>query len=412
MLLPSVVEVGFIPNKYFFEADIINGTLQLGGIEGKFLELLAETLGFKYRLKTPVDRESGTRNPDGSWTGLMGMLQRKQIDMAFYFLTPSVERARIIDFSEPYDVNEIRFLVDKPGPVPVRWSIFYPFDIATWIGIILILLLGPKIYIIFLNLKISYLRLFFQLLGSMLQQPLTIQLHSAKSKIILFSWAVFAMLISMCYSSILLSFLTVPIENQPLRNIVELTQAVENGRYRCFGLKGSRMLAVFSSSTQEHLRILGKAIEKNSWFFDGNNNIEELRKILKRTAIIDNRFKLQLFQRMLKHDSSVLSNDVIETINFIIALRKDFRYKKKLNRVISKIRSVGLYQKFEKEEYLRVTLKNSVLDEENDSMQLKVIDMLGTFAFLVIGYFLSLFALLCEIIFFHITKNIIIFQTS
>lgn len=54
---PSSVTVGYIPNKYVFEANVINGTLWLGGIEGKFLDLISKALGFKCHLKYPLDRE-------------------------------------------------------------------------------------------------------------------------------------------------------------------------------------------------------------------------------------------------------------------------------------------------------------------------------------------------------------------
>ncbi|GBM26131.1 Glutamate receptor ionotropic, delta-1 [Araneus ventricosus] len=394
--------VGFIPNKYVFEANIIKGTLRLGGIEGRFLDLISKALGFTCHLKSPLDREIGTLYENGSWTGLIGMLQRKETDMALNFLVSSEQRAKAVTFSDPYDISDIRFLVDKPGVVPAKWSIFYPFNIATWICIALILLIGPKFLIFILNLRISYIKLLFEMLGNLLQQSSTIKLSSPRSNILLFSWSVFAMMVSLFYSSTLLSFITVPLEEPPLENFEELSQAVVKGTYRCFGMKGSHLLPALLTSQQEHIRILGKVIKKNAWFFDKNDELENLKEILTKSAIIDNRFKLEILQNRLEYDSYALSKEPLVSIGFVIALRKDFCCKRRLNTLISRMKSAGLYQKLEKEELLRVFLDKNETIEESNSLQLKVIDLFGAFMFLLIGYSLSLFTLSCEVIYFSL----------
>ncbi|CAL1275618.1 unnamed protein product [Larinioides sclopetarius] len=136
--------VGFIPNKYIFETNIIKGTLQLGGIEGRFLDLISKVLGFTCHLKSPLDREIGTLYENGSWTGLIGMLQRKEADMALNFLVSSEQRSKAVIFSDPYEMSDIRFLVDKPGVVPAKWSVFYPFDITTWASALFIVLTSNR----------------------------------------------------------------------------------------------------------------------------------------------------------------------------------------------------------------------------------------------------------------------------
>ncbi|KAF8782653.1 Glutamate receptor ionotropic like protein [Argiope bruennichi] len=401
-LFPSSVTVGYIPNKYVFEANIINGTLQLGGIEGRFLDLISKTLGFTYRLKFPLDREIGTLYENGSWTGLIGMLQRKETDMALNFLIRSEQRAKTVDFSDFYEMSDIRFLVDKPGVVPSKWSLFYPFNIATWICILLILLIVPKLVIFILNLRISYTKLFFEMLGTFLQQSFTIKLNSPRSNTVLFPWIVFAMMVSLFYSSTLLSFITIPLEEPPLENFEELSQAVAKGTYRCFGLKGSHLLPALLTSEQEHLRILGKVIKEKAWFLDKNDELKNLKEILTKSAIIDNRFKLEILHNTLEYDSYVLSRDPLVSIGFVIALRKDFCCERRLNVIISRIKRAGLYQKLEKEELFRIFLSKNETIEENNSLQLKIYDFFGAFMFLMIGYFLSLLTLLCETIYFRL----------
>ncbi|KAF8764940.1 Glutamate receptor ionotropic like protein [Argiope bruennichi] len=372
----------------------------LEGIEGRFLDLLSKTLRFRYRLKTAPDGEPGKMNKNGSWTGLIGMLQRKEIDMALNFLCPTEERTKVVDFTDSYEVDYVKFLVDKPGAVPLKLSLLYPFNSETWICIFLIMVIGPKVLILMFRLKVSYMKLFLQLLGSFLNQAFTIPLLGTRNRIIFFSWCLFAMLVSMYYSSTLLSFLTFPLQKAPLKNFTELSEAVGEGTHRCFTLKGSFALTVFHSSPHEPLRNLGRAIEDNGWFFDKHDNFGSLRKILKKTAVMDIRLKLELLHNSLHFDSYIMSDENLISLNFAIALRKDFCCKESLNSVISAVTSAGIYTKFEREEIFKVFLKEGLLHKTVNSAELKIDDLYGVFILLIVGYGVSLVVVISEIVYF------------
>ncbi|GIY37161.1 glutamate receptor ionotropic, delta-1 [Caerostris darwini] len=399
MAFPAEMRVGYIPNMNLFETQIRNGKLELGGIEGRFLNLLSQALRFKYHLKPSVDGESGRLDDNGSWTGLFGMIQRKEIDMALSTLSITEERTQVADFSDAYTSKDLTFIVEKPGALPARWALIYPFDITTWICIIVTLIIGPYLFKFFISLKISYKILLFQLWGSFLKQPLTIKFISVQGIVLQISWCVLALLISMFYSSMLLSFLTVPLEKEPIKNFLELSQAVKKGTYRCFSVKGSSMFNILQSSNQEYLRYLGNIMEEKRWFYDMNNMAPILNSKVK-VAAIDNRFKLELIQGTLKHDSYVVSKDVVVSLNFAIPLRKDFCCKAKLNTIISRLQSAGLYFKLTREEKLRVFLMSKKEFDDN-SIVLSLRDLSGALMFYSFGCVASLIALLSEIVYFR-----------
>ncbi|GIY25577.1 lig_chan-Glu_bd domain-containing protein [Caerostris extrusa] len=265
------VEYWLSSSKNLFEIKYKNGNLQLGGMEGRFLDLLSKALRFKYHLKSPVDGEPGRMIGNGNWTGLFGMIQRQEIDIAFSTLSITEERMQVADFSEPYTSKDLTFLVEKPGALPARWAMFHPFDMTTWSFIMFILLMGPCVLMFSLNLKVSYNKLLFQLFGSILKQQLTINMKFYRCKVFLIFWCVYAFLISLCYSTILLSSLTVPFQKEPLKNFLELSQAVRRRTYKCFSVKGSSLVSILQASQQEHLSFLGKAIEENEWYYSLNN---------------------------------------------------------------------------------------------------------------------------------------------
>lgn len=48
----------------------------------RIAEIFAQALGFSYQLLPPEDGEFGTRLPNGTWTGVMGMLHCNEAYLA------------------------------------------------------------------------------------------------------------------------------------------------------------------------------------------------------------------------------------------------------------------------------------------------------------------------------------------
>ncbi|GIY25580.1 glutamate receptor ionotropic, delta-1 [Caerostris extrusa] len=137
------------------------GNIKLHGIEGRFLDLISKTLKFKWIIKTPPDRESGRMNENGSWTGLIGMIQRKEVDMALNLIPMTESRTNVVDFSDPYTIYDVTFIVEKPGTVSPKWVLLYPFDNVVWFCTLMIFLVGLNIFAFILKRKVSYCALFF-----------------------------------------------------------------------------------------------------------------------------------------------------------------------------------------------------------------------------------------------------------
>nr|CAD7416598.1 unnamed protein product [Timema cristinae] len=56
-------------------------------------------LNFTTDFKNSVDSYWGSKQPDGSWNGLIGMLLRREIDAAVTGLSTTHERRKVIDFT-------------------------------------------------------------------------------------------------------------------------------------------------------------------------------------------------------------------------------------------------------------------------------------------------------------------------
>ncbi|GIY77579.1 hypothetical protein CEXT_233921 [Caerostris extrusa] len=76
-------------------------------------------MGFLYELMVPEDGLFGNRLEDGNWTGVVGLLQRNEADMAFSYLSAkSYERYLILDFSTTYSSQVQTFVTEMPPLVP------------------------------------------------------------------------------------------------------------------------------------------------------------------------------------------------------------------------------------------------------------------------------------------------------
>ncbi|GIY04576.1 hypothetical protein CEXT_350891 [Caerostris extrusa] len=58
-----------------------SGALNLNGTEGKFLQIVLEALKIKYEIVISKDMLYGDPLPDGNFTGMVGMVQRGEVDL-------------------------------------------------------------------------------------------------------------------------------------------------------------------------------------------------------------------------------------------------------------------------------------------------------------------------------------------
>ena len=74
---------------YTSKVELKKGSKKHYEFEGWFKEILLElkdSLNFSYTHTLPSDGAWGSINSDGSWTGMIGALHRREIDLGKYFI--------------------------------------------------------------------------------------------------------------------------------------------------------------------------------------------------------------------------------------------------------------------------------------------------------------------------------------
>ncbi|GIX85530.1 uncharacterized protein CDAR_52111 [Caerostris darwini] len=379
-----------------------NGDYKFDGLVGRYLEIILKALDRKF----VVFSESiggGFRLPNGTWTGLIGEIQKDNADLALYYLTVTEERTRVVDFSTVYATDDAAFAIEKPGALPRSMSFVYSFDATIWIFILFILFLMPLVFQRLLQNKYTYTQMLLSLVGLFFGKSSFRTQHSCSFRILVYSWSIFGMILMFSYSDVLLSVLTVAVQIPVIKTFEELSEAVAKHGYKCFTPKNSACLNYLLDSEKKHLSFLGETSVHHEWFLDhlmSHNN-----QISKTSAVLASRSLLEMLVGAEDLDNYYISEEFLVSFQFAIALKKNFCLKKKLNKIISRLNSAGFYLKILKDVAYKILLANHKMSQNTtDAKPLSVEDLFGIFMLLLVGLGLSLFSFICEVVCFYLKK--------
>ncbi|KAI9559846.1 hypothetical protein GHT06_013853 [Daphnia sinensis] len=119
---------------------IIDTARGIQGIEPSIIETLAHNLKFTYEFIQTSPNEMwgeifGTAD-NRTFTGLLGMLVRKEVDIAAGELYISSLRLPYVDYTDIYNFGYESFLVPAPRPYGKWTALFYSFTWPTWLATI------------------------------------------------------------------------------------------------------------------------------------------------------------------------------------------------------------------------------------------------------------------------------------
>ena len=131
-----------------------DGNLVMHGKTIGFLEYLHQAYKWTTEHIKSIDGKWGGPNrthPKASFNGMIGMVQREEVDMAACIMSITHTRFQVVDFSVPYYYDAAKYLSHKPGFAP-KWEVLtFPYKLHAWIGIIaLFCIFTPLFYCILL----------------------------------------------------------------------------------------------------------------------------------------------------------------------------------------------------------------------------------------------------------------------
>ena len=82
------------------------------------MESIAKYLNYKLDIHPPPNGEMWGEYKNGSFSGLVGELQKETSDIGWADLYIVPDRMKYIDYTDPYDIEYACFMLAKPPPIP------------------------------------------------------------------------------------------------------------------------------------------------------------------------------------------------------------------------------------------------------------------------------------------------------
>ena len=100
-------------------------------------------MNFTYTLIKPPDGQWGTIQPDGTWSGMVGLIITQDIDIAAFTVTQ--ERSTVISFATPIMEMYHTLFIKNPAESYNLMAYIKPMHWLSWIFLIVLLATVPPL---------------------------------------------------------------------------------------------------------------------------------------------------------------------------------------------------------------------------------------------------------------------------
>lgn len=113
------------------------------GMFAEVFDNIATIMNFTYDLTKPPDGQWGAIQPDGSWSGMVGMLSKGEIDMAPTDFTVTMERSAVMTFANPITQIYHSLFIKNPTETYNYTAYTEPMHWLSWVILLVFIGLVP-----------------------------------------------------------------------------------------------------------------------------------------------------------------------------------------------------------------------------------------------------------------------------
>ncbi|CAC5420552.1 GRIK4 [Mytilus coruscus] len=326
------------------------------GFTMSVLQRLAHQLNFTFQIIEPEDGQWGIKK-NGSWTGMIGLLEDRKVDIVAAPLTVTFDRSQAVDFLYPIFFDTNRIVIGRPiDDDSNKWRTLIDIFSGTVLAYIAASITFVTIFLCFVEKVNPYYffeknkdksRLsklsdcFWYNYGALLTQGGTNTPDSQTGRTVLSYWWIFCIVSMAIYSGNLVAFLTVAKDELPFTSMAEM---VKQDKYK-WGLYGNgAMHSYLSESTLPiHTEVWNGIVDFNQ--SDPSvlmsNEDKQFEKVINGNYAY---FAVNLVAQYYKvrgFDIIILP-EIITTIPNAFALQKNSPYEEMFSREIMRMHENGL----------------------------------------------------------------------
>ncbi|OQR77484.1 glutamate receptor U1-like [Tropilaelaps mercedesae] len=272
------------------------GHKTLTGLTGHMLHFIVSSMGMKYDVVFPNDRQWGSFLPNGSWTGMIGDLTRNDADIAVGPFVMTEDEAAVAIPSLPYADEDLVILsgVDKEHESNV-YGYITTMDYQVWLlllgsclfimGIVGVMDLHINPYMTRRQRRYRFWRIFWVYWAAIFLEGSAIQFYSHPHRILLASWLLGTMVIMHMFIGYMESTLMVKSETFRINNVDELLSLpkVEPMIYEIGGYR-----SIFENAESYTFKMVMQQVRMHGGTAYGDEMFmpNSLRRVLRKKAVV------------------------------------------------------------------------------------------------------------------------------
>ncbi|KAK7471497.1 hypothetical protein BaRGS_00035836 [Batillaria attramentaria] len=300
------------------------------------LEYIARDYNFTYVITEPSDLNWGLRLPNGTWVGMTGMLERKEVDFALSGFSVTADRATVTDYSEGFFYDDIVLLVTRPT-AEVSWTFFLqPFHWLVYVVIGASLLLVTALHVCLERHGVREIENAVEYDGA-----------SHAGHVLLSAWLLSSVVMVAVYTGKLTAFSVVTKGNVPFNS---LSEVVRQDEYR-WGLVGGTLYeSILSTSENEDYRRYYQGVlrfvETDPDVLSSNLSVQMAKVLTERYVRIGSYTTYYQYKKENCRVAMVPERLFADT--YAVHLQKGSPYTRLFNKAIESARELGLLTHWER----------------------------------------------------------------
>ncbi|XP_076364677.1 putative glutamate receptor [Tachypleus tridentatus] len=386
-----------------------------GGYVFEIINTLMTKLNFRYIVVRAPDDTYGSPFRNGSWSGMLGMLQRKEADLTAADITASELRDTVVDFTPSIYDDAMSFITLAPGLASQDWILMKPFTIEIWALFTISILVSSAVLCLIVYLHNKWIPFDSnqekQSLHSTLDMVIRValmqglvQVPKIKSCLVILStWSLMMVVLAYAYSGSLVASVSIKDWDRPLDSLEDL---LTHSNLKLGAMESSLQQLILQHSTTE-IHTLAWERMKDSLFTPGENTMKRILTQVKKDKIAY--VSEEFFLKKLRHESSVpdevctlhIAKEYMWISTWNIAIQDASPLLEPFSKVIKQLRQAGFLQHWELKHEMAGKRHSCFPAERGIREGLKPLSLkyfIAPFYFLFGGLILSLMVLALEIL--------------
>ncbi|KAH7954917.1 hypothetical protein HPB49_022778 [Dermacentor silvarum] len=268
--------------------------LAVGGPMGQVLEALTTSLNMTFEAILPSDGQMGIRLPNGSWTGAVGNVQRKEVDMTIVPMIQSHSRMTVGEYGPPIMYVQFGILSGSGESTSNVFGYILTFDWKVWA------LLVSAMPVLALLISLSEIIVHktpwrkipprvhewgWELFGNLLYESSPRSPAQTSARVVLTAWLLSVLVIANSFAGHLKS--SMAIKNEPAQ-VDTIHDVVSRRALRPIVWKGSHYEAFLSTARSPALSSLWRMVARTNGSQLGRDMFrdEHMRQVVERRAVL------------------------------------------------------------------------------------------------------------------------------